>query len=301
MLLQKPFAAVFGAVTSILAMTSVAIADGSTKDAAPAPEAPKSPFTYSFNVGVTTDYVFRGYSQKREEPALQGGIDLTYAVRTDVSAYFGIWGSGVDFGPNADGSRIVGAELDVYGGIKPKWEKATFDLGVIWYTYPAANDGGSAVNQVFEQNYVELKLGVTGLLASFFPQIDKLTTSSTVFWSPEYQGKQGSVWTLESTASYELSKVWVFTPSISGTLGSQYGDLDHNNNASGFTLGNGKDSLYYWNAGFTLSVEKLSFDFRYWDTNVKNNNLADGGQNNWCKGAVLQCDERFVFTAKYTY
>ena len=87
MLLQKPFAAVFGAVTSILAMTSVAIADGSTKDAAPAPEAPKSPFTYSFNVGVTTDYVFRGYSQKREEPALQGGIDLTYAVRPDVSAY----------------------------------------------------------------------------------------------------------------------------------------------------------------------------------------------------------------------
>ena len=30
----------------------------------------------AFNVGVTSDYVFRGYSQTNEDPAIQGGVDL---------------------------------------------------------------------------------------------------------------------------------------------------------------------------------------------------------------------------------
>ena len=38
-------------------------------------------------------------------------------------------------------------------------------------------------------------------------------------------------------------------------------------------------------------------DFRYWDTSIDNNGLAA----NFCTGAVLQCDERFVATLKFTY
>ncbi len=278
---------------------------------------PKSPFTYSFNVGATTDYVFRGYSQHRTEPTLQGGIDLSYAVTPAATVYFGIWGSAVDFGQNFDAtaSSVAGAELDVYGGVKYTLGPATVDLGVIWYTYPGAKDGGGPA-QVFEQDYVELKAGISG---AFVPNLDKLTTGATVFYSPSYQGHQGEVVTLEGTAAYELPKVWVFVPSISGTLGGQFGSDAKKAFATGpfvggpdkgFLLGNGKDSLMYWNAGLTLALDKLSFDFRYWDTNVANNNAAGGGVDGWCNGSgvnnngktnVLRCDERFVFTAKFTY
>ncbi len=267
-----------------------------------AAEEEKPKFTYSFNVGATTDYIFRGVSQKGDDPALQGGIDLSYAVLPTVTAYFGVWASGVDFGFNGDGTRIAGAEVDIYGGIKPTWGPATFDLGVIYYTYPGARDGGFAATQVYEQNYVELKAGVSG---AFIPSLDKLTLGATVFYSPDYQGGQEQVVTVEGTAAYELPKIWVFVPTISGTFGAQFGKDGKNQflftGLKGFTLANGEDSLTYWNAGITLAVEKFTFDFRYWGSDIKNDNLAGGGVNGWCTGKFAQCDDRYVFTAKFTY
>ncbi len=52
------------------------------------------------------------------------------------------------------------------------------------------------------------------------------------------------------------------------------------------------DEYYYWNAGLALTVEKLTFDFRYWDTNIG----GDAG-GPFC-GREDLCDSRFVFTAK---
>lgn len=84
-------------------------------------------------------------------------------------------------------------------------------------------------------------------------------------------------------ASYELPKVGVFDPSVSGVLGWQTGEV-----SDGFNAGGTDDEYYYWNAGLTLAVENLSFDFRYWDTD-----LDAGGL---CATDSL-CDERFVFSA----
>src|SRR5690606_281944 len=47
----------------------------------------------SYNIGVTTDYVFRGFTQTGEDPAVFGGIDLGYGM-----FYAGTWASSVDFG-----------------------------------------------------------------------------------------------------------------------------------------------------------------------------------------------------------
>jgi uncharacterized protein (TIGR02001 family) len=247
--------------------------------------------TYSFNVGATNDYVFRGVAQNKENPSVQGGIDLTYGI-----AYFGLWASNIDFGRNADGprgalnSKQVSTEVDIYGGIKPVVGPATFDLGVIYYAYPGANDNGAAKLQVENQDYVELKGGVSG---AFIPALPKLTLGGTVFYSPEYQGKQGSVWTVEANAAYELPAVGKVTPTISALVGSQYGDSANgtigNLVVGKFNLANGADDLTYWNAGITLAV-----DFRYWNTDISN-------ANNFCNGQVLQCNERFVFLGKFTY
>src|SRR6185437_12234796 len=70
-----------------------ALADGMPsrgRIATPAPDARGC--TTSANVGLTTDYVFRGISQSGEEPAIQGGVDFTCG-----RFYAGVWGSSIDF------------------------------------------------------------------------------------------------------------------------------------------------------------------------------------------------------------
>ncbi|HNF88810.1 MAG TPA: TorF family putative porin, partial [Thiobacillaceae bacterium] len=42
-----------------------------------AADAPASPHTISYNVGITTDYIFRGVSQSQHDPAISGGIDYS--------------------------------------------------------------------------------------------------------------------------------------------------------------------------------------------------------------------------------
>lgn len=62
-----------------MAITGTAAADGyEAAAAAPADEGRK--FTYSFNIGATSDYVFRGISQTDNDPTIQGGIDLGYGI-----------------------------------------------------------------------------------------------------------------------------------------------------------------------------------------------------------------------------
>ena len=262
---------------AFMGLASSAFAGGSIKDA---PEDTGRKFGFSWNIGATTDYVFRGFSQTAEDPTVQGGVDVTYGI-----LYAGAWASGVDFGEGPRGD-VANLEVDVYGGIKPVWGKFTFDFGVIGYLYPGARDAGLAAGEVPEQDYFEIKAGVS------VSPIDKLTLGTTVFYSPEYTGGQGEVWTVEGGAAYEFAKVWIFTPTLSALLGSSFGDAN-----DGFFSGNGDDSYLYWNAGVSLAVDKLTLDFRYWDTNVDNS----GALANFCTGPTFQCDERFVFTAKITF
>ncbi len=220
--------------------------------------------SWSASLTGTSDYVFRGISQTDNDPTIQGSIGISYGM-----FYAGGWASGIDIAPDGE------LEVDWYGGIKPTWHSPfgaiDFDLGVIYYTYPGYADAGA------EADYVEFKAGYT--LPSLF--IKNLTTGTTVFYSPEYGGEVGEVWTTESVASYSLPKIGVFDPTISGLLGWEKGQ------SSKFNAGD--DEYYYWNAGLTLGVENLSFDFRYWDSDLKAGAGLCGNKN--------LCDERFVFSA----
>lgn len=255
-------------------------------------------FAWSMTIGGTSDYIFRGISQTFADPAFQMSVDATYGM-----FYVGAWGSNVDFGEGQFGpAQIYGpeanAEIDLYAGVRPTWGPATFDLGVIYYWYPGSDDWANFNNLCFGPNpgpgnpcpnkidYFELKAGYS--LAS--PWIKNLTTGTTVFWSPDYTLETDSVVTVESTASYLLPAIGMFTPTISGTYGSVYGDI-----ADGFSVGGGAEDEYsYWNAGLSLVVEKFTLDFRYHDTDI--DVVSQFGS---CVKQSL-CDERFVFTLKTT-
>ena len=237
---------------------------GSVKDA-PAEE-PSRRCNFSMNIGGTSDYVFRGLSQNREDPAAQGGVDATCGM-----FYAGIWGSGVDFYPGNKSAGDASVEVDFYAGFKPTWGPLTFDLGVIYYYYPGGDDGGRWGPEL---DYVELKGGVSGTWNNF-------NLGGTLFWSPDYTLETGNTLTIEGTAGYTFKAIGPVTPSVSALIGTtQFLDI----------AGDGLDYVY-WNAGCTLAVDKFSFDFRYWDTN------SDG--RDFCADKGI-CDERFVFTAKVT-
>lgn len=81
----------------------------------------------SANVTLTNDYVFRGISQTNEDPALQGGFDLSIGP----GFYAGVWGSNVDFSPG-EGNL----EVDYYGGWSKEWDNGLgLDIGLIYYDY----------------------------------------------------------------------------------------------------------------------------------------------------------------------
>ena len=50
-------------------------------------------FSFSANVGLYTDYIFRGYTQTQNEPAIQGGFDVEHSS----GLYAGTWASNVDW------------------------------------------------------------------------------------------------------------------------------------------------------------------------------------------------------------
>jgi uncharacterized protein (TIGR02001 family) len=263
-----------GLAAIALAMTAgVAMADGyvkgSVKDA-PAEE-PKRDLAVSYNFSVTSDYIFRGFSQSKEQPTVQGGIDVTYKW-----FYAGMWSSGIDFGKvgNQDVAHI---ETDLYAGIKPVVGRFTFDFGVIYYTYPKGRDFGK------ELDYVELKAGVSTELWK------DGTAGVTAYWSPEGTSKTGEIWTFEGSFAQVLPKIRDIVPTFSAALGYQVGEGSNAN----YTTFIGSDNYTYWNAGLTLGFhERFSVDFRYWDTNI---------DTSVCPVSTFNCDARFVATAKYTY
>lgn len=281
---------VLGAAGLALAAFSAPVfADGEPGGMKDAPAEEGRKLVVSFTAGATTDYVFRGVSQTQEEPTLQGSIDATYGL-----FYAGVWASGVDF---ADAPKAT-AEIDIYAGIKPVWNQITFDLGVIYYAYPVSAQFVDFNLEPGHLDYTELKAGYSYAV----PYIPNLTAATTFYWSPNYLLESGDVYTSESTLTYTLPAIGIFTPSISGLYGYQTGDSDE-----GFSVGGTTDDAYqYWNVGISLAVEKFTFDFRYHDTDIAVNEAAGGGVVCATPGtpnvadANDLCDERFVFTGKIT-
>lgn len=112
-----------------------AAALGSGPALAQAPAAPASPHTLTGNVGLYSQYVFRGMKQTDGDPALQGGFDYSHSS----GLYAGTWASNVsvlrDMGAYASGGSL---EWDFYGGFRGTFGASDFgyDAGLLYYYYP---------------------------------------------------------------------------------------------------------------------------------------------------------------------
>ena len=108
----------------------------------------------SGNLGLTSDYRFRGISQSQNAPAVQGGIDYAHSS----GFYIGNWNSSVSSSVYTNGS---GVESDVYAGWKKEIAKGlTLDIGSYNYFYPrATTTAATGSNFDTQEGFVGLGYG----------------------------------------------------------------------------------------------------------------------------------------------
>lgn len=89
------------------------------------------------NLGLTSDYRFRGISQSQNGAAVQGGVDYN----NESGFYVGNWNSSVSSQQYLNGS---GVESDIYAGWKKDiYNGVTVDVGSYNYFYPQAATGSN--------------------------------------------------------------------------------------------------------------------------------------------------------------
>jgi uncharacterized protein (TIGR02001 family) len=128
--------------TLLAGLVATALAPG----LAAAQQAPASPHTLTGNVGLFSQYIFRGLTQTNREPALQGGFDYSHSS----GLYAGTWASNVSWLRDGGAYSAGGSgEFDFYGGFKGSFGKSdfTWDIGTLYYYYPGdANTAANALN-----------------------------------------------------------------------------------------------------------------------------------------------------------
>jgi uncharacterized protein (TIGR02001 family) len=98
-----------------------------------AQEAPAPEHTVAYNVALASEYRYRGLSQTRSDPALQGGADYTH---TPSGFYAGTWLSTIKWTKDLGGDGNV--EVDLYAGKRGQLSEAiSYDVGGLYYWYPS--------------------------------------------------------------------------------------------------------------------------------------------------------------------
>jgi len=89
--------------------------------------------TVAYNATLISDYRYRGISQTRLQPALQGGADYTH---NPSGLYAGTWLSTIKWTKDAGGGGDI--EWDLYAGKRGQvLDGVSYDVGVLGYVYPS--------------------------------------------------------------------------------------------------------------------------------------------------------------------
>jgi uncharacterized protein (TIGR02001 family) len=201
--------------------------------ATPAAAEPASPL--SFNIGLTTDYRYRGISQSRLQPAIQGGLDYVTAPSqfSGGSFYIGAWVSTIKW--IKDAGEITGVntgssnfEVDLYGGFKGEIQKdLSYDFGILQYLYPGNNL--KAIDGLTSANTTELYGALT-----FGPATVKYSHALTNLFGTGNSKQSGY---LEAGASVDVGSGVMLAPHVGYQRVANSGDFSYFD----YSLGVSKD------------------------------------------------------------
>lgn len=228
----------------------------------------------TFNVSVTTDYRFRGISQTRLDPALQGGVD--YALPGGF--YIGAWASTIRW--IKDAGRIAGVdtgrapvEIDLYGGYKGEVTKdLTYDVGLLQYYYPSEHL--ARIPGVHSPNTLEVYGALT-----FGPATIKYSHSLTRLFGTDNSRNSGY---LEGAATFDLGSGFSLTPHLGYQKVRHNGDFSYTD----YALTVAKDWF-----GFTFSAAVIGADTK--DINGTPAYVSPSGKDLGRTGLVVAVKKTF--------
>lgn len=199
-----------------------------------------SPHSIGFNVGATTDYLFRGISQSQHDFAVSGGVDYSHAS----GLYAGAWLSTqkwVETGIKTDSDF----ELDLYGGYKGTVGDVGYDVGLIRYSYDGDQVAGTAT-----PNTTEVYLGASWKMLSM--KYSHTLSDYFVAWGTPGVTKSRNSTYLELNASHDLGDGW----GLIGHIGKQ--------EVKNVPVASYTD----WKVGVTKDAGFGAFTLAYSDTNA---------------------------------
>ena len=236
---------------SLAALSMAAVAQVTGDAAQDSADAPASTdWALTANVNLASSYRFRGIDQTFNQPAIQGGFDLSMPY----GFYVGNWNSNVSSAVAPGGGNV---EMDLYGGWKYAFnEQLGLDTGVINYFYPGSNWGSTAYATPSPESYsarpgqmynLEYYIGGnwnTVSLKQFFALTD-------YFNAQGFNGSStsGSGYT-DLRATYDLSDLhpWLNGFGLLGHAGYFYMNGYSQANYADWELGVTKDFGNGWNA-----------------------------------------------------
>ena len=219
--------------------------------------APVPDIAVTTNVGITSDYRFRGVSQNNQAPSFQGGVDVAF---NKLGLYVGTWGSNVSQWTAGNGTL----EMDLYGGYKTEIAGFGVDVGVIDYQYPGSGGAyqGAAVKANTQEAYLGLSYSIATLKAS--------RTIGDNYFNSTVAGKNA-----KGTMYYDLTLSQEILPKLTASAHAGYTDYK----TSDPTV---KDFSYAdYNVG-------LAYDYNSYVFGVKlyKNNLGSGTKSWLTSGGV---------------
>jgi uncharacterized protein (TIGR02001 family) len=207
--------------------------------AADAPAAaPVSPHTFTGNVMLASEYLYRGIAQTNGKPAIQGGFDYSHAS----GFYVGTWGSNISWLSDIGSGISAPIELDVYGGFKNTFGGGDFnyDVGVLTYNYPGTYPSGFVKPDTTE---IYGALGWKWLTAKY-----SYVVSSHIFGfsTPTGGDTRGSGY-IDLTGTFDLGNGWGVTAHAGHQTIKDFGDASYSDYKLGITkdVGFGSVGLYY--------------------------------------------------------
>jgi uncharacterized protein (TIGR02001 family) len=223
--------------------------------------------TISPTIAVTSNYVFRGISQTRREPALQGTLEYTNEIGP-VTPYIGTFMSNVKF-PNTAGrdNLDIKIEQDLYGGIRWETFGLNWDVGYIRYRYPSTDlPRDNSASPDWSEVYLKLNydFGFAKLYGAWF-HAEKYSTQG---------GK----------ANYFNAGPDVPLPWYDITFGARLGRLQAEQNSN-----LGYPDYWDWNLGVNRDFPELfgvNIALNYYDTTITQGKAITNSKGDMAAGTV---------------
>lgn len=231
------------------------------------------------NIGIVSDYIYRGLTQTSHSPAVQGGLDYAHGS----GFYAGVWGSNVSWIVDGlDGTAVASGnkptlELDTYFGLKGAIvPDVSFDVGAVRYNYLGNSYATRANSGLVNADTAEVYGAVGYKFLTFkysYGVLDRFLMIPNA----------GGTSYMDLTAAYPIEGMGL---TVTGHIGLQKYKGDFVNNSGVYAAGTTIDpSCTDYKLGVTKDFGGYVAGLTYTSTNVTTSAWTSNGEQ-WGKSTV---------------